>query len=425
MRAAGEFHEPAAAEILMTLRTTAALLLVLALASGVAGITGIANANSVYSVGGLGEPSLEEEARLRAMGGAGVGESGPDQFSLVNPASISQIRHLILQGTILPTHRRITADGQPSEGANETTFPSLRGLVRLPGALVLGGAYAVGTDAEFRIDRPESAGTSSRLQIDGSGGLQFIRLTLARSFGSTLRFGLDHEIVTGTYREEWTRDFADTSLATSRDTLEVRYRKLGRWRLGSQATLGKWTLGAVYETARRLPVSFIERAAGTSATEHGRDLTIPSGVVVGATGSLTSRWNVAAQYRRANWKRSSLQSDFVDFRAMQRYSLGFERVGSTVPGAGWRDRLPLRFGVTYLEWPDLLPLAGQSDITGGIAGVNEWTLSLGTGILTQDKGGRLDLSLEAGQRGSREDLGVNERYVRAAITLTVSDDTWK
>jgi hypothetical protein len=179
------------------------------------------------------------------------------------------------------------------------------------------------------------------------------------------------------------------------------------------------------ETSRRLPLTFVQRAAGTSVETSAGNLTIPSGVTIGVAGPMAGRWNVAAQYRRAAWKRASLESDLVDFRALQRFSLGFERRPAETFQRRWRSRLPLRLGVSYLQWPDLLPLAGQSTIAGGTAGVNEWTFSFGTGLVTQDKGGGLDFSIEAGSRGSESELGVSERFLRAAVTLLVSDDTWK
>ena len=49
----------------------------------------------------------------------------------------------------------------------------------------------------------------------------------------------------------------------------------------------------------------------------------------------------------------------------------------------------------------------------------------GTGIVTQDKSGGIDFALEAGKRGDGDKLGVSERYIRAAITLQVGDDSWK
>src|SRR6058998_3294173 len=58
-------HRCASGALLM--RAYAALLLLaLSLAAGPAG------ANSILSIGGLGEPQLEEPARLRALGGAGA-----------------------------------------------------------------------------------------------------------------------------------------------------------------------------------------------------------------------------------------------------------------------------------------------------------------------------------------------------------------
>jgi len=380
---------------------------------------------SVYSAGGLGEPQMDEGARVRALGGAGAAEFGVDLFSQVNPASTAGVRHILLQGTIVPAFRRVSGLGGSSESASETEVPSIRAVVRLPGRFVLGAAYAVGTDAQFHVDRAESAGTASALRIDGTGGMQLIRITASREIGSSLRFGIDHEIIAGYYREEWTRDFADTNLATSRDTLESRYQRLGRWRFGVQGSVRGWTVGGVVETKRRLPLTSIGRAAGSTLEQGGASLTIPPGYVVGASTPLFSRWRVAAQYRRANWDRSSLASDLVDLRPMQRVSVGIERLGKANDATSWRGRLPIRMGLSYLQWPDLLPLAGASTIAGGTAGVKEWTLSLGTGIVTQDKGGNVDFSLEAGSRGNRDELGVSERFVRAAITLQVGDDSWK
>jgi hypothetical protein len=384
----------------------------------------IASAASVYSVGGLGEPLLEEGARIRSMGGAGAAEFGAERFSLVNPASVAGVKHLVLQGTVLPTYRRLSG-ALGTETARETTLPSLRALVRLPGSLVIGGAYAVGTDASFRVDRSEDAGTPSALRIDGTGGLQSVRLTAARVLSPRLRIGAEYDIIAGHYREEWTRDFEDPALATSRDTLEARYERQGRWRVGAQTTLGRWTVGGVVETGRRLPLTFVQRATGSTIESSGGNLRIPSGFTVGVAGPVRDRWSVAAQYRRANWERSSLESELVDFRALQRFSLGLERGPGDEIGKGWRSRLPLRIGASYLQWPDLLPRVGQPTIAGGTAGVNEWVVSLGTGFVTQDKGGGIDLSLEAGSRGSKDELGVNERFLRAAVTLQVSDDTWR
>ncbi len=384
----------------------------------------VAGATSVYAVGGLGEPSLEEGARLRSLGGAGAAEYGPDRFSMVNPASVAGVKHLVLKGTVLPAYRRVSG-ALGTESAQETVVPSLRALVRLPGSTVIGAAYAVGTNATFRIDREEDMGTPSQLRIEGSGGLQSIRITAARALSTRLRLGAEYDIIAGHFREEWTRAFEDASLATSRDTLETRYERQGRWRLGGQATLGAWTVGGVIETGRRLPLRTVQRAAGSTIEGSAGNLRVPGGFALGVAGPIGGRWGAVAQYRRANWKRSSLESDLVDFRAMQRFSLGLERQPQDELGRSWRSRLPLRFGVSYLEWPDLLPQAGQPTIAGGIMGVNEWTFSVGTGFLTQDKGGGVDISIEAGTRGDKQLLGVDERFLRAAITLQVSDSTWK
>src|SRR6185295_6505512 len=181
---------------------------------------GSALAGSAYSAGGLGEPSLEEPARLRGLGGAGAAERGPRNFSFVNPASVAELEHLIIEGTVLPSMRRVESLSGETEDAHDTVVPSLRALVRLPMNVVLGAAYIAGTNARFGIDRPESSGTPSTLRIDGTGGIDFVRATLGRPVNKFLNVGVDYEVIVGSFQEQWSRDFADTALATTRDTLE-------------------------------------------------------------------------------------------------------------------------------------------------------------------------------------------------------------
>ena len=379
-------------------------------------------ANSVFSAGGLGEPSLEESARLRALGGAGVAEHGVRDFSLVNPASVAEVRQLILEATGLSTIRNISTPNL-SESANEMSFPSVRLVVTLPGRFVLGGSYLIGTSGEFQISRPESSGTLSVLSVDGTGGLEYARATLAKTWRRNLRLGVDLDVIGGSYREEWVRDFVDPSLATTKDTLEVSWDRLARWRFGAQFVRNRFVLGAVYETGRRLPVTIKQKTAGSSVTDRSRSLEIPPGFAVGMNIPMGERTRVVGQYRRSEWEDSSLQSDLVDFRAQERYSLGIER-GARAFGSTF-DKIPLRLGATLLRWPDLLPVAGASDVTGGVAAIEEWMVSIGTGIATSDRGARVDLSFEGGVRGDEEKLGAKETVFRIGLTLQVGDETWK
>jgi hypothetical protein len=384
-----------------------------------------ARANSVLSVGGLGEPQLEEAARLRALGGAGAAEHGPRDISLVNPASLSDVERILLEVTVTPALRRVSATGVPGETVNETTFPSARAVIALPGRIVLSGSYVAGTNAEFTVVRSESAGVNSNLRVDGSGGMNFLRLSLARRIAPAFRVGVDWEVIAGSYRETWLRTFSDSGLVSARDTLEVKYPKKGRFRFGAQFVKEDWTLGAVYETSQTLPLEQKSSTSGATETLTGQTLTIPTGFTVGLSAPFGDRFRAVGQYRRANWSRSSLQSDLVDFRAQQRFSFGIERKRGTADVASSWGRLPLRIGAYVLQWPDLLPRAGASDLSGGSAAVNEKAITLGAGLVTKDQGGGLDVSLELGTRGNKSDLGVDEKFVRLGFSFLVSDETWR
>jgi hypothetical protein len=383
-----------------------------------------ARANSVLSIGGLGEPQLEEAARLRALGGAGVAEHGPRDISLVNPASLADVDRILLQMTLVPALRRVSSK-TATENANETTFPSARGIIALPGGIVLGGSYVSGTNSQFTVQRQENQGVPSTVRVEGSGGMNFLRVSLARRIVPAFRVGADWEVIAGSYDETWQRTFSDSGLAVARDTIQVKYPKKGRFRFGAQLVKGAWALGGVYETSQSLPIEQRRSTAGAVDVFSGQRLTIPTGFAVGLTAPLAERLRAVAQYRRANWSRSSLQSDLVDFRALQRFSFGVERARAGSEAESFWQKIPIRVGAYVLQWPDLLPRAGAVDLSGGSAAVNERALTLGAGLVTKDQGGGLDLSLELGTRGNKSDLGVTEKFVRLGISFLVSDETWK
>ena len=383
-----------------------------------------ARANSVFSSGGLGEPALEENARLRALGGAGAAEHGASDFSLVNPASIAEAQHLVLEATLLASRRSVSTLNYGDEDANETTFPSVRLVVRLPGAWILGGSFLHGTSGQFGLERPESTGTPSFVEVEGRGGITFARATLAKRLGPALRAGVDFEVIGGSYHEEWERDFVDPGLETARDTIDITWDRLGRWRFGAQYVRPRWAIGGSYETARRLTLTRRERTSASDLRDVGIPLHIPDGFAAGFQISPFGRGRIVGQYRRQNWVEDALPSDFVSFRPLVRYSAGFERPGS--PGArSTLGRLPIRLGATYLNWPDLLPPVGTLDVTGGGAKVDEWAVSIGSGLRTKDGGGAIDFSLEGGQRGKKEELGASETFFRLGLSLRVSDETWR
>ncbi|HET9940365.1 MAG TPA: hypothetical protein VFR25_04635 [Candidatus Eisenbacteria bacterium] len=384
-----------------------------------------ARANSVFSSAGLGEPTLEESARLRALGGAGAAEHGPSNFSLVNPASIAEAEHLILEATLLQTRRQVTTLHYGDETGNESSFPSVRLVLRLPNGLVLGGSYLIGTNGEFQVTRPESTGAASVLRIDGRGGINFLRVTAAAKVGRSLRAGVDYEVAGGSFHEEWQRQFVDPNLAANRDTLDVSWDRLGRWRFGAQWVKSWISLGAAYETGRRLPLTERQKAAG-SLTETANSLGLPEGIVLGFELKPRERTRFVGQYRRQNYGESTIQSDLVTFRPLERYSIGWERMPVNGGRAGLGlQRIPLRLGFMVLRWPDLLPVAGATDIGGGAAAVEEWAASIGTGLRTKDGGGAIDLSLEGGQRGDKDKLGAMETFFRLGLSLRVSDETWR
>ncbi len=385
----------------------------------------LAAADSVFSVGGLGEPQDPEPARIRALGGCGAAEHGPRGFSVVNPASMADVERLLLEGTIQPAWRWIDATSYPSEDAHETTFPSIRGVIALPGRIVLGGAYVAGTSGQFDVERAESLGAVSSLKIDGSGGMNFARISLARRLTPYLSVGLDYDVVSGSYREEWARTFTDSTLDASRDTLQATYEKRGRWRLGAQAGWRGAVLGAVLELPRSLPLSETQRTDGASVTRSVGELKLPAGITLGASVPVGDRYRAVAQFQRSAYDHSTVPSTLVDFRAQERFSVGFERFRGAEEGTGALGRLPMRVGAYLLNWPDLLPLAGSSDISGGTAHINEWAVTLGTGLRSRDAGGAIDVALEAGSRGNRDTLGAREIFLRFAISLQVSDETWR
>ena len=72
-------------------------------------------------------------------------------------------------------------------------------------------------------------------------------------------------------------------LLSARDTLETSWDKFGRLRrFGLQYGRERFSIGGVYETARRVPATFVQRTAGSEVMTRGDFAKYHGGTGLGA-----------------------------------------------------------------------------------------------------------------------------------------------
>ena len=141
------------------------------------------------------------------------------------------------------------------------------------------------------------------------------------------------------------------------------------------------------------------------------DFELPSAYGLGVAIGLTERWWLSSTYwsRRAPDRKGfeHLENSIGDERLI---AFGIERRGGI--DGGFFSRIPIRLGfyenVWHLEYPSGKP-------------VRSLFATLGTGFSMPSGPGSLDVSLELGRIGSRDENGIEETVLRLGLSMNMSE----
>jgi long-subunit fatty acid transport protein len=362
---------------------------------------------SVFNLPAFAVPEEGSTIRTRALGGAGSGVGG-DVFTLANPAPIARFRRAGLYLSLIG--QNVTVDGEDATGDfTDVMFPMAQ--IVIPGWE--GSVFAVGyyqfvdfdTDLEATV---EFEGDSLPVELESTGGVSVLSPAAAYSFGAATQVGVSADFYLGSREIVRVVDLQELSpgaLAAS-DSLTRDFGGVG-FTIGVERAIGpRVRLSAAYR--HRPTIESEVTQAPDDALEGVRsEFDLPSEVILGAAWQPSQGLVATAGYRRSSW--SSFDpagvenvgfGDAIEVGGGIEYSSAVERAMVLGPQA------PLRLGYRWRRLP--LEIDGEP--------VREWVASLGYGR-TLGATGRsgVDVVLEYGHRGSLDDHGLEESFVRLGV----------
>lgn len=400
------------------------------------------NYGSVYSRFGVGERVDFSSSQSSMMGGAGVALRSGAYTNLANPALWSDLSLVTLsvgaevQGLraedALGQESRLTAGGLTGLQVSVPLYANRLGvtLAFQPYSRV---HYAVARE-ELQME-PQIPGDTLayRVNLEGSGGLQQVRLGMgwrpsrALSFGASLDgiFGVVDDRQRTVYLQP--ADLGET-LITRRTRLWGVSATVGA--VGSMAGLlgerDALSVGASLSLptrleARRTRTTGLSLDQDTLRTPVSGNVTLPLRVAAGFGYRPDSRWTLAADVLYEPW--SAFESDFAfggyapdgavdDLRDRLRVGGGLEFLpAGTDRSAGYLARAAYRFG-GYLDQAFYAP-AGE--------GVTTLALTGGISLPGLLPGARFDLGLETGTRGTIDAGLVRDLFIKGTATINFGE----
>lgn len=384
------------------------------LALGLAYPAGVVAQESVFNLGGFGTPTSGEGLRGRALGGAGLGLDGP-AFSVENPAGLARFAAAGIYLSILGQQTDIEA----TEGTGEfddVVFPMGQVVVPANDRLSLAVGYSEFLDFDAGLESVlVMDGDSVPVSLDADGGLSIIAPAAAYVLDERTRVGISLDIYLGSreaVRTVGLDDVEQGALETA-DTLARDFRAIGGT-IGVERDVGSRVRVSAAYRLRPTVSSEITRAPGEGLVGRKTDLEIPDEFMIGATARLSQAVLIAAAARRSGW--GDFETEGVpDGRMADAVEFG--------GGLEWRPEgalygllsreAPLRVGARWRQLP--LELAGEP--------VTEWSGTVGYG---RRFGGRssIDLTFEFGTRGTLDDHGLSESFLRLGVGLSTFEE-WR
>ncbi len=367
-------------------------------------------AASVFSFQDLGYLIRRVDSRSTGMGGAGRAIVDGRNFSSANPALIASFERSAFSATYVAQRRSVSDFAGQSEAVADGDIGGLRLVLPLGRGTVLGVVLEPVSDVDASVVDTSGSGLARGVvRFKGAGGAQALGLGLGFRAGQKFYVGgrLDL-LVVGTINESWEKVFTDRRLLGSDDLVTRTYRGL-QPHVGAVFSRGFINLGV----AVKPPVTITERTLresravqiglvpGQAETETDVDLPLIVGGGVALTRS--DKWIAALDFEMARWSETTGRSkDTIEIAAGILYRTGREdpihrQRRHELTAGGFRRGLYFDTGT-----------ADQIVETGASFGV---TIPFrGSGLFRW--------VLEGGRRGSTQQHGASETFLRQTFAIT-------
>ena len=418
-----------------------ALFLILAVLSPAPVVGQGTDYGSVYSRFGLGERSLPFSPIAQAMGGGGFGLGGTSYANLANPAALSDLSLTrALAGFRLDMVESTDASGAISQQTAGSLSGFSFGVPLIEGRFGVAIAMTPYTRTGYRVqlDRTFVPGEGIHLSdkytafFEGNGGLDRISLGTGYRVHPNLSLGVRGDFTFGILEDVQRVQFVDPAYEEVRIARATRLRgfsagfgaKAGTAsviRDGDYLSLGAFVDTPLHLTAERVVTVGDSFEPDTLGASISGSMDLPFSFGVGIAYQSGVHLAVVADALYEPWSR--FESDLA--------------ISGMEPGgeSGMKDRSRMSAGLEfYPAGRDLL--AGLIKRTAYRIGafveksyvtpdpdriIRSYGLTAGLSLPTLFPGTRVDINVEAGNRGTSDDALVQDRYLRLGVNVNFAD----
>lgn len=392
---------------------------------------------SVYSRFGIGERIDGFQTRAPSMGGAGYALGGGSFTSLANPALLAD---LALTRASIGLHfdnlRMSDAAGETSEVSSGDLAGFSVGLPLMAGRLGLSLAMSPYSRIGYRIygestfQDVDGQDVAFGRTLEGNGGIDRIAMGLGYRISEAIAVGVRADFLFGIIEDVRRVRYFDSRYEGARVSEATRLRGLGLglgvrakasslFRDGDVASIGFSLDFPAHLTGERVVTAGATVDPDTLVSGVDGSMDLPVGAGFGLAYQAGPRFVAIADLRYERW--SGFESTF----ALPAYPSGGQlddrlRVSGGIefyPGgrdllAGYFRRTAYRLGAFY-EQSYASPVPDTR--------INAYGLTGGFSFPTLIPGTRVDVHAEVGNRGTAENMLIQDRYLRIGVSLNFAD----
>lgn len=365
---------------------------------------------SVFSFKDLGFPVRRLDSRSTGMGGSGRALVDGRNFSSTNPALIASFTSSAFSARYVAQRRSLSDLAGQSESVADGDLGGVKLVLPVRRGVVIGFTLEPVSDVDASVvDTTGTGQTRSVVQFSGAGGVQALGVGLGYRLGGNLHVGGRLDLmVLGTINESWKKNFLDTQLVGSDDRVTRTFRGY-QPHFGAVFAQGGLSLGVAVKpsttiTEKRLRESrSIQIGLIPGEDEVERDVDLPLVVGGGLAFMSSDKWIAALDVEWSKWSDTGgRRKDTTEISVGVLYRTGREdpirrQHRFELTAGGFRRGLYFDTGT-----------ADQIMDTGVSFGVS--VPFRGTGMFRW--------VLEGGRRGSTQQNGASETFLRQTFSVT-------
>lgn len=376
---------------------------------------------SPYSLFGIGVESNSNTGRNSGMGRLGVALESENQINLYNPASFATIEkeRFVFDLGMFTEIQRISS-GDRSEMRFASNFSNISLGFNGNGKYGIGLSLRPATSVGYALIGIESNIEGSNEQfttnINGSGGLNEVRLDYGRQLLPNLNAGLKFSYFFGSI-DETESIIAENSLVSINDIsyynglsfgLGLLYKMKERFNFGLSLDLPTSLSGKQDTNSQKFSfdgVTILEE----STDKNIDDFKLPLRFSLGFSTTFKNLL-VSAEYNSSFWSTTNQEDGVGTYVDQNIFAAGAEYVVDPNSLKYWQ-RIQFRAGINYNT--------GYLEIDDNR--VDNYNASIGFGLpIGRNNGSHLNFSYNIGNRGSTNSFLVNENFSTLNVNLTLS-----